>query len=72
MIEDIQQRLSGRINLLSDFGVTVDYENDIIYVGLDRKLDISITSLKHLSKPKFSAYLNEVQEEWLKNYFANN
>lgn len=67
-MNDIQKRLSGRLNLLSDFNVTVDHENDMIYVHLNRKLDISITWLKFLSKPRFSAYLNEVQEVWLKKY----
>lgn len=72
MTDDIQKRLSGRLNLLSDFNVTVDHENDIIYVHLNRRLDISITWLKHLSKPRFSAYLNEVQEVWLKKYNKSN
>jgi len=44
-MDDIQKRLSGRINLLSDFNITVDYENDMIYVNCDRELDMSITEL---------------------------
>jgi hypothetical protein len=65
MTSDIQKRLSGRINILSDFQITVDYENDMIYVHLNRKLDTSITWLKHMSKPQFSTYLNEVTEAYL-------
>jgi hypothetical protein len=63
---DIQKRLSGRINLLSDFQITVDEVNDMIYVHCNRRLDTSITWLKHLSKPRFSTYLNEVTEAYLK------
>jgi hypothetical protein len=62
---DIQKRLSGRINLLSDFNITVDYQNDMIYVNCDRELDMSITWLKHLSKPRFTTYLNQVTEAYL-------
>jgi len=64
-MDDIQKRLSGRINLLSDFNITVDYDNDMIYVNCDRELDVSITELKWLSKPRFSRYLNEVTEAYL-------
>jgi hypothetical protein len=63
---DIQTRLSGRINLLSDFQITVDEVNDMIYVNCDRELDMSITELKYLTKPRFSRYLNEVTEAYLK------
>lgn len=62
---DLQTRLSGRINLLSDFQITVDEVNDMIYINCDRELDMSITELKHLSKPRFSRYLNEVTEAYL-------
>jgi len=65
-MDDIQKRLSGRINLLSDFQVTVDEVNDMIYVNCDRELDMSITELKWLTKPRFTTYLNEVQEAYLK------
>lgn len=65
MTTDIQKRLSGRINLLSDFQITVDYENDMIYVHCNRKLDCPITWLKHMSKPQFSTYLNDVTEAYL-------
>jgi hypothetical protein len=62
---DIQKRLSGRINLLSDFKITVDEVNDMIYVNCDRELDMSITELKYLTKPRFSRYLNQVTEAYL-------
>lgn len=65
MTDDIQKRLTSRINLLSDFRITVDEVNDMIYVNCDRKLDCSITWIKHLSKPRFSAYLDEVTQAWL-------
>lgn len=65
MTDDIQKRLSGRINLLSDFQTTVDYENDMVYVHCNRKLDCSLTWLKNMSKPIFSAYLNDVTEAYL-------
>jgi hypothetical protein len=64
-MDDIQKRLSGRINLLSDFQVTVDEVNDMIYVNCDRELDMSITELKWLTKPRFTTYLNEVTEAYL-------
>ena len=67
-MDDIQKRLSGRINLLSDFQITIDEVNDMIYVNCERKLDMSITELKHLSKPRFSTYLNDVTESYLKFY----
>ena len=65
MTSDIQKRLSGRINLLSDFNITVDYENDMIYTHYDKELCTSITQVKHMSKPQFSTYLNEVTEAYL-------
>jgi hypothetical protein len=64
-MDDIQKRLSGRINLLSDFQTTIDYENDMVYVHNNRKLDCSITWLKNMSKPQFSTYLNDVTEAYL-------
>jgi hypothetical protein len=64
-MDDIQKRLSGRINLLSDFKITVDHENDMIYVNCDRELDMSITWLKYMNKPKFTTYLNQVTEAYL-------
>lgn len=67
-MDDIQKRLSGRINLLSDFKITIDEVNDMIYVNCGRDLDMSITDLKHLSKPRFSTYLNDVTEAYLKFY----
>jgi hypothetical protein len=68
MTSDIQKRLSGRINLLSDFQITIDEANDMIYVNCERDLDMSITELKHLSNPRFSIYLDEVTEAYLKFY----
>jgi hypothetical protein len=67
-MDEIQKRLSGRINLLSDFQITIDEVNDMIYVNCDRDLDMSITELKHLSKPRFLTYLNDVTEAYLKFY----
>ena len=66
MTSDIQKRLSGRINLLSDFQTSIDYENDMVYVNCNRKLDCSLTWLKYMSKPQFSTYLNDVTEAYLK------
>lgn len=65
MTSEIQKRLSGRINLLSDFQTTIDYQNDMVYVPNNRKLDCSITWLKNMSKPQFSTYLNDVTEAYL-------
>jgi hypothetical protein len=65
MTDETQKRLSGRINLLSDFQTTIDYENDMVYVHNNRKLDCSITWLKNMSKPQFSTYLNDVTEAYL-------
>lgn len=66
MTSDIQKRLSGRINLLSDFQTSIDYENDMVYANCNRKLDCSLTWLKNMSKPQFSTYLNDVTEAYLK------
>ena len=64
-MDDIQKRLSGRINLLSDFNITVDEVNDMIYINCDRELDMSITELRWLTKKRFSTYLNNVTEAYL-------
>lgn len=62
-----EQRLQGRINLLSDFGISVDYRDDVIYFYYNRRLDLPITMLKHLSKPRFTTLLNEATESYLKH-----
>lgn len=61
-----EQRLAGRISLLSDFGISVDEVNDIIYFHYNRKLDCPITWLKHLSIPRFTQLLTEAQEAFIK------
>lgn len=64
----LQERLTKRIDLLSDFGISVDHTNDMLYFHFNRKLDISITFLKYLTKPRFSSLLEQAQDAYLKHH----
>lgn len=60
-----KERLQGRINLLTDLGGLVDEVNDMIYIIPNRWLDMSLTELKWLTKPRFTTYLSNVQESFV-------
>jgi hypothetical protein len=64
----LQERLNKRIDLLSDFGISVDEVNDIICFHFNRRLDTPITLLKFLTKPRFNALLEQAQDAYLKHH----
>lgn len=55
-----EQRLAGRISLLQDLHCAVDEE--MLYVVYNRSLDMPLVQLKYMNKPKFSKFLEDIQE----------
>ena len=54
-----EDTLKERLSYLIDLGCVVD--KDILTVPFDRKLDLNVTYIKHLTKAGYSRYLESIQ-----------